>query len=181
MSYSFLKTLIENTEPTTLERVKLADELTAFGPSVGEGTMNYHYGQLYKAYCDRFNKKEGDVEFNQAGAFLHSKYFSQFKTPVAVNKPTGASLEFINQHFDNFKKFKEDFKQAAMAIQGSGWAYLARDGKIKTIKNHQIKNDIVLIIDWWEHAWALDYQSDKEAYLLNQWKIIDWNIINQRI
>jgi Fe-Mn family superoxide dismutase len=159
----------------------LADELTAFGPSVSEETMNYHYGQLYKAYCDRFNKKEGDPEFNKAGAFLHSKYFSQFKVPVAVNKPTGASLEFINQHFDNFKNFKEEFKKAAMAIQGSGWAYLARDGKIKTIKNHQIKNDIVLIIDWWEHSFAMDYQSDKDAYLLNQWKIIDWNIINQRI
>ena len=68
-----------------------------------------------------------------------------------------------------------------MGIQGSGWAYLARDGKIKTITNHEIKNDIVLIIDWWEHAWAFDYESDKETYLNNQWKIIDWSIIEQRI
>ena len=35
---------------------------------------------------------------------------------------------------------------------------------IKIIKNHQIKKDIALLIDWWEHAWALDYQSDKKSY-----------------
>jgi superoxide dismutase len=65
-----------------------------------------------------------------------------------------------------------------MAIQGSGWVYLAKDGKIKTIKNHEIKKDIVLLIDWWEHSWALDYQSDKKKYLENQWKIINWDHIN---
>jgi superoxide dismutase len=30
-------------------------------------------------------------------------------------------------------------------------------------------------------VWALDYQSDKEAYLNNIWKIINWDIINERI
>ena len=68
-----------------------------------------------------------------------------------------------------------------MGIQGSGWVYLAKNGEIKTIKNHQIKNDIILLIDWWEHAWALDYQSDKKKYLENQWKIINWNVISARV
>ena len=83
--------------------------------------------------------------------------------------------------YKSYKDFQDKFLKAAMGIQGSGWAYLARDGKIKTIVNHEIKNDIVLLIDWWEHAWALDYESDKESYLNNQWKIIDWSIIEQRI
>ena len=68
-----------------------------------------------------------------------------------------------------------------MKIQGSGWIYLARDGKIKTIVNHQIKQDIVLLIDWWEHSFAIDFRADKKAYLNGQWKIINWDIINQRI
>jgi Fe-Mn family superoxide dismutase len=33
----------------------------------------------------------------------------------------------------------------------------------------------------WEHAWALDYQADKKSYINNFWKIIDWDIINQRL
>jgi superoxide dismutase len=68
-----------------------------------------------------------------------------------------------------------------MGIQGSGWVYLAKDGKIKTIVNHEIKDDIVILVDWWEHAWALDYQVDKKGYLNNQWKIMDWSTINTRI
>jgi Fe-Mn family superoxide dismutase len=68
-----------------------------------------------------------------------------------------------------------------MGIQGSGWVYLADNGKIKTIVNHEIRQDIILLIDWWEHAWALDYQSDKKKYLQNQWKIINWNLISSRI
>ena len=84
-------------------------------------------------------------------------------------------------HYASYDDFKEKFEKVAMGIQGSGWVYLARNGDIKTIKNHQIKSDIVLLIDWWEHAWALDYQHDKKRYLTNQWKIINWDIINARL
>ena len=68
-----------------------------------------------------------------------------------------------------------------MTIQGSGWVYLARNGKIKTITNHAIRQDIILLIDWWEHAWALDYQANKRKYLKNIWRIINWSVINDRL
>jgi len=56
-------------------------------------------------------------------------------------------------------------------------------GEIRVIKNHEYKDNmkIVLLIDWWEHAWFLDYQSDKKKYLQNIWRIIDWDVINQRL
>ena len=73
---------------------------------------------------------------------------------------------------------KNKFEEEAMLIQGSGWVYLSDKGEIKIIKNHEVRNDILLLIDWWEHAWALDYQADKKSYLKNIWKIIDWRIIN---
>ena len=50
-----------------------------------------------------------------------------------------------------------------------------------TIVNHQIKQDIVLLIDWWEHAFQIDFRSDKKAYLDGQWKIINWNLIGSRV
>ena len=121
------------------------------------------------------------MDFNEAGAYLHDKYFTQFHKPQSNNQPTGNVLNLINEHYKSFVDFKEKFTKEAMKIQGSGWIYLAKDGSIKTIVNHQIKQDIVLLIDWWEHAWALDYKADKKAYLDNQWKIINWDIINQRI
>jgi Fe-Mn family superoxide dismutase len=75
---------------------------------------------------------------------------------------------------------KEQFEEIALPLQGSNWIYLADNGTIKTIKNHEVKNDILLLIDWWEHAWILDYGSDKKKYLKEQWKIINWNVINTR-
>jgi Fe-Mn family superoxide dismutase len=68
-----------------------------------------------------------------------------------------------------------------MGIQGSGWVYLSKNGQIKTITNHAIKHDIILLIDWWEHSWALDYQADKQKYLNNIWRIINWSVINDRL
>lgn len=179
--YNFIRQIAEGKTPKTLERTKLPYALDGLGRSLSKRAMAYHYGKLYKAYCDRFNAGEGDLDFNEAGAFLHAKYFSQFTNPKNNNQPTGLCLNFINEHYKDFKDFQSKFLKEAMSIQGSGWVYLAKDGKIKKIVNHEIKNDIVLLIDWWEHAWALDYESDKEAYLNNQWKIIDWSIIEQRI
>ena len=139
-----------------------------------------HYGELAQGYAKRYNNNEGDAEFNEAGAFLHNTLFQQYQAPSRNNTPTGPILSFIEEYYKTFDQFKQQFEKTAMAIQGSGWVYLAKDGKIKTIVNHEIKKDIVLLIDWWEHAWALDYQSDKPKYLENQWKIINWDFINAR-
>lgn len=164
-----------------LEHSKLSYKRNELAPSISEDTINYHWGKLYKGYVDRYNAGEGDPDFNEAGAFLHNILFAQFQNPSGSNKPTGSAAEFINKHFTSYDKFQDEFETEAMKIQGSGWAYLSKSGKIKTIKNHEIKNDIVLLIDWWEHAWALDYQHDKKKYLANQWKIINWNIISDRL
>jgi len=66
-------------------------------------------------------------------------------------------------------------------MQGSGWVYLSKSGEIKTIKNHAIRNDIVYLIDMWEHAYAMSYQWDKERYLKNLWRIVNWDIVNSRL
>ncbi len=150
-------------------------------PAMSKATLDYHFGKLAKGYVDRYNKGEGDDEFNKAGAYLHNIFFAQFKAPKTSNKPTGTCLEFITKHWGGYEEFKEALGLEAMKIQGSGWVYLARNGTIKTIKNHQVKTDIVLLVDWWEHAWALDYQADKAQYLKNFWKIVDWDKVSLRL
>ena len=173
--------LDEEKMPRALTQAKLPYPRDGLEPSISKDTINYHYGHLYKAYVDRYNKGEGDPKFNRAGAFLHNILFTQYKEPTRNNLPFGAIEDFIIDHFKSFDKFTKAFEEVAMKIQGSGWVYLARDGKIKTIVNHEIKQDIVLLVDWWEHAWALDYKADKKAYLHNQWRIINWNVVNNRL
>lgn len=179
--YNFIKGLTENTEQKTLVQITLPYSKTDLDPVMSKETIDYHYGSLYKAYVDRYNNGEGDPNFNEAGAFLHDIYFKQFQEPKSNNQLTEKSKVFIEDNFKSFEEFKKEFEKVAMSIQGSGWVYLSNDGSIKTIKNHEIKQDIVLLIDWWEHSWALDYQADKKEYLNNQWKIIDWNFIESKI
>lgn len=182
MAYNFIKEFIlEQKSSDQLTQLKLPYARGDLDPVMSEDTISYHYGKLYKTYVDRFNSKEGDSEFNEAGAFLHNLFFEQFQEVTTGNMPSGEILEFIEKHFETADKFKDEVEKTAMSIQGSGWVYLARNGSIKTIKNHQMKSDIILLIDWWEHAWALDYQADKAGYLKNIYRIINWSVINNRL
>jgi len=180
MTYSFIRNVLKEGKPHKLEIKSLPYAANDLAPSISEDTINYHYGKLAKTYAERYNNNEGDAGFNEAGVFLHNILFQQYQAPSGSNKPTNQVLDFIEKHYKDFDAFKEAFAKVAMAIQGSGWVYLAKDGSIKTINNHEIKKDIVLLIDWWEHAWALDYQHDKKKYLENQWKIINWEHVNVR-
>jgi len=171
--------LVEGKEK--LEQLKLPYSASALSPVLGKANVENHYGKLYKGYVDRYNRGEGDPTFNQAGAFLHNIWFGELQSPKNANSPRVASLALINKHFGTVIDFKKDFEEEAMKIQGSGWIYLSRSGQIKTIKNHQIKTDIALLIDWWEHAWALDYGTDKKKYLKNIWRCINWERVNIRI
>jgi superoxide dismutase, Fe-Mn family len=166
--------------PADVEIIPLNFEPKQVKAVMSKDTLDLHYEKLAKGYAKRYNEKEGDPEFNYAGAFLHNTYFPQFRETRENNKPNGPIANFIDQHFGSFEKFQTAVETTAMQIQGSGWVYLSQVGTIKTIPNHEVRNDILLLIDWWEHAFILDYGSDKKKYLKETWKIINWNVISTR-
>lgn len=170
-----------STKPAKLETTPLPFGVNDLDPVMSAETIDYHYEHLAKGYAKRYNAGEGNADFNRAGNFLHNKLFTQFRAPKGANKPRGAILELIESKFGTWEDFKDAFKEAAMKIQGSGWVYLSTTGAIKTIPNHQVRTDIAVLVDWWEHSWSLDYQSDKEKYLDNIWKIINWDVCNERL
>jgi len=170
-----------STKPAKLETTPLPYGVKDLDPVMSAETIDYHFEHLAKGYAKRYNAGEGNADFNRAGSFLHNKFFPQLRAPKGANKPRGAVLALIEDKFGTWEDFKEEFKQAAMKIQGSGWVYLSTSGTIKTIPNHQVRTDIAVLVDWWEHAWALDYQADKEKYLDNIWKIINWDVCNERL
>ncbi len=176
-----LISLVESKEKQNLTQLDLPYKRTDLDPVLSQQSLDYHYGNLYKGYVDRYNSGEGDADFNEAGAFLHNIFFAQFQKPKSGNKPHGASLDLINRKHGSLANLQASMEKEAMGIQGSGWVYMSRSGEIKTIKNHQIKRDIALLIDWWEHAWALDYQHNKGKYFKNIWRVINWETINRNI
>ncbi len=183
-----IQILEATTRPAKLETTPLPYAEDALEPVMSKATIDYHYEHLAKGYAKRYNAdntgNSGGTyvrDFNRAGNFLHNKFFPQLRPPRGRNLPQGPVLALIEEKFKDFDNFKEEFKTAAMKIQGSGWVYLSTGGEIKTIPNHQVRTDICVLVDWWEHAWALDWQADKEKYLDNIWKIIDWDVCNERL
>ena len=170
-----------STRPAKLETTPLPYSEKALEPIMSKETINYHFEHLAKGYAKKYNAGEGNPDFNRAGSFLHNKFFPQLQAPKGANRPRGAVLALIEEHFKTYEDFKIAVKEAAMKIQGSGWVYLSTNGTIKTIPNHAVRTDICVLVDWWEHVWALDYQWDKERYLDNIWKIINWDVCNERL
>ena len=173
--------LLEAAAKEKLEQAVLPYPRDGLAPVLSLAAVNYHYGKLYKGYVDRYNKGEGDSDFNEAGAFLHKIYFNQLQPPKLRNKPHGTSMALILRRWTDFDRFKQQITNAAMQLQGSGWIYMNRGGEIKTIRNHATRKDIALLIDLWEHSYQLDYASNKQKYLDNLWRCINWEYVNRRI
>lgn len=172
--------LEEKSKSDDIELIKLNYSEGSLSPVFSGGTIRYHYGQLAKGYVERFNDGKGDKVFNYAGAFLHNLFFTQFRPPRTRNEPNGPIGNMIKSKFKSWDNFKEKFEEEALEIQGSGWLYFARDGSLKKIQNHQVRNDILILVDMWEHAYVRDYGTNKKRYIENIWKIMDWNVINTR-
>jgi Fe-Mn family superoxide dismutase len=175
--------VLAESQRETLVQEQLPVDRTALAPVMSQDTIDYHYGKLAAGYVKRYNAKEGNDEFNYGGAKLHNLFFPQLQEPKSGNKPTGISAEVINKKWKNFKDFQDAFALEFMKAQGSNWIYMDSRGDIKVIHNHEYRKsmDIVLIFDGWEHSWVLDYEHDKQRYLDNFWKIINWEIVNNRL
>ena len=176
-----LDLLEASTRPAKLETTPLPYSQKDLEPVMSRATIDYHFEHLAKGYAKRYNAGEGNADFNRAGSFLHNKFFPQLRAPRVANRPKGAVLQLIEDNFKTWEDFKEQFAEAFMSIQGSGWCYLSTSGTIKTIANHAVRTDIAILVDAWEHAWSIDYRWDKEKYLDNIWKIINWDVVNERL
>ena len=86
-----------------LDKLKYSD--TDLNPVLSEKTMDYHYHTLAKGYVTRYNKGEGDSDFNYAGAFLHNIYFAQFHEPQASGTPNGPVLNLIKRKYGWWRDF----------------------------------------------------------------------------
>lgn len=169
------KLIKEVSSEHTLTLSPLSYNSNSLHPFISKNTIEAHYGVHTKGYFD--NQHKGD--FFKAGAFLHEIYWKQF-TPYLV-LPSTKMNNFITTYFTSVDDFKEVFNEKCMSVQGSGWVYLSVDGKINIIDNHEIKSDILLLQDCWEHAYYLDYGPNKQEYFDNFWKVLNWKYIEERL
>lgn len=130
------------------------------------------------------------LSFNVAGHILHETFW-KIMAPAnsGKNKPAGEILKAIENEFGGFERFKTEFSQTALSVEGSGWAILAyhkEHGNLAIIQiekhntNFYPEQKILLALDVWEHAYYLDYKNDRAKFVEQFWNIVNWNEVNKR-
>lgn len=157
---------------------KLGFKFNDLQPVMSSKTVETHYDVLTRNYFKKANKTGDD--FQVAGALLHQNFWQGLRPPTD-SRPTALVEDWIDNKFESFVKFKKQFKEQATTIQGNGWCALMKSGKIKQIPNHRNFVGIVLLLDMWEHAYFLDYLTDKDAYVDNFWRIVNWDTVEERL
>jgi superoxide dismutase, Fe-Mn family len=169
--------LLEAKQPEVLECLPLQYKMDALSPVMSEHNVKVHYEILTKNYFKKY-EATGDL-FQKAGAVLHNQAWACMKPYNSRNKPSKTAMNFIEKHFKSWDKFTDAWLEAATSIHGSGWVMLQPTGKIIMVPNHSIKPNI-LLVDLWEHQ-TVDFDYDKEAFLKAWWKVVNWDVFDQKI
>jgi Fe-Mn family superoxide dismutase len=108
---------------------------------------------------------------NAAQAWNHAFYWNSLR-PKDTRGPQGGLAARIRSDFGDLETFANALKSAATGHFGSGWAWLIFDGgALRIVTTANADTPIVhgqaplLVIDVWEHAYYLDYQKRRAAYV----------------
>jgi Fe-Mn family superoxide dismutase len=180
-------------------------------PHMSEQQLTIHHQRHHQAYVNGANailerldkaRKEGievdvkaslkELSWNIGGHLLHSLFWGNLApTGKGVGgKPSGTLNEAIEKEFGSFERFKKEFAQAAISVEGSGWAALARcrlTGRpmIMQIEKHNTNVypvfRILMVLDVFEHAYYIDYKNDRAKFVDAFWNIVNWNEVDKRL
>ena len=166
----------------------------ALAPHVSAQTIDFHYGKHHQGYLNNLNrqitgtplagltveqivlasadKPEQQGVFNNAAQVWNHSFFWSCMKPDGGGKPSGRLLAMIEARFGSFEAFRTSFRDAALGQFGSGWAWLVQVGdKLEVVKTANADTPIahgqrpLLTCDVWEHAYYLDYQNRRQAFV----------------
>ncbi len=128
---------------------------------------------------------------NNAGGHLNHSMFWQSMSPGAGGKLNGALGDSIDQAFGSVATFKTSFEDAGRKLFGSGWVWLVKspngDDTLRILTTTGHDNPLthgfypLLVNDVWEHAYYLQHESDRGAYLKNWWLVANWKEAGRRL
>jgi superoxide dismutase, Fe-Mn family len=172
----------------------------ALEPYMSRETLDYHYGKHHKAYIDNVNmlirgtpqqratleelvmQADGALFDNAAQAWNHA-FFWRCLSPR--RQAPGRELEGTLRGFGGLEGLEREFTRAAIAVFGSGWAWLIkeRSGPVRVVTTANAYTPLrdghlpLLVCDMWEHAYYVDHHNDRSAYLSNFWQLVNWDFV----
>jgi len=175
---------------------------------ISDNQISQHRDILYAGYVNKLNEIEerlkgvdvseanqifsdlralkADETFALNGVVLHELYFENLGGKGG--KPTGKLSDLIALNFDSYEKWAENFKACGMAARG--WVLLglcAYDGRLHNYCldthnfNFPANTSPVLVMDVYEHAYAIDYGVKRPPYIEAFMKNIEWAAAEKRL
>ena len=177
-------------------------------PQISEEQLTIHHQKHHQAYVsaanailekiDKARKDNADLDmkatlkdlsFQVSGHILHSLFWDNLAPALSAASPSVPLSEVINKEFGSLERFKKEFTQAAMSVEGSGWAALVYDAQserlvIMQIEKHNnnviVSLPILLVLDVFEHAYYLDYKNERAKFIEAFWNIMNWEEAEKR-
>jgi superoxide dismutase, Fe-Mn family len=171
---------------------------------ISRASVEAHY-RLYQGYVSKRNEILGklagldrsganqvyselralkvELSFAVGGIKNHEIYFGHLGGEGG--DPGGPVKDLIDRDFGSVGAWREDL--AATGMAGRGWAWTAYDWDEGRLFNYvgdaqntfPIWNATPLVaLDVYEHAYFLDYQTDRAAYIEAFFANLDWNVVN---
>jgi len=199
----------QRTSPFGVPPLPYAED--ALAPVISARTVSFHYGKHHLGYLyilndlvqntpyEKMNLEEiikatagvsGKTPVFNAAAQVwnHTFYWNGMKA-AGGGKPGGEIGKRIEKDFGSYENFRKEFVGAALGQFGSGWAWLATDGKmLRVLKTPNAENPItqglkpLLTIDVWEHAYYLDYQNRRKDFVeASLDKLVNWAFVEKNL
>ena len=106
-----------------------------------------------------------------AEVWNHDLYWRSMR-PRGGGAPSGLVAQHIAERFGSYERFTREFRESGSAHFGSGWLWLvwrSETLEIVTTSNAAtplVRGDTALLaLDLWEHAYYLDHQNRRSAYV----------------
>ena len=163
--------------------------------------MEIHHDKHHQAYVNNLNAAVEGTEMagksieelmatvstlpkavrNNGGGHWNHSFFWKTLSGEGGGKPTGELASAIDTKFGSLDAFKEEFKKAAGARFGSGWAWLilTDGGELAVVSTPNQDNPLmdlaeakgtpIIGLDVWEHAYYLKYQNKRPDYVDAYW------------
>ena len=171
---------------------------------ISRASVEAHY-KLYEGYVNKRNEILGrldgidlasanqvysdiralkvELSFAVGGIKNHEIYFEHLGGDGGA--PDGLIGRLIERDFGSADEWRRDLKASGMA--GRGWAWTAYDWDEGRLVNYvgdaqnsfPIWNATPLVaLDVYEHAYFLDYQTDRASYIEAFFRNLDWGVVN---
>ena len=180
-------------------------------PAISRDTLVFHFSRHQRVCYDRMlalvrgteleavtleeliqiterNPAQHSVYRHAAEVWNHNLYWNSMR-PRGGGAAHGPVGELLRTRFGSHERFGREFRDAASAHFGSGWLWLVwRAGALEIVTTSNagtplVRGDVALLaLDLWEHAYYLDHQNRRSAYVgtfLEE--LANWDFANQRL